>query len=233
MMTYKGLELDLFADAAVWKRYFGGFFSPYLKGRVLEVGAGTGGTTRVLCDGSQKSWTCLEPDERLAEGIREKLRRGLLPACCGVVSGFVNDLSTSGRFDAVLYVDVLEHIDDDKGELARAAGLMGDGGHLLVLVPSCPWLYSPFDKAIGHVRRYTLPRLRAAMPASVRELRVLSLDSIGLFASLANKIALRQSLPSPTLVRFWDKIIVPLSKIADPCLGFRFGKSAVGIWRKG
>jgi SAM-dependent methyltransferase len=233
MMKYKGLELDLFADAAVWKRYFGGFFSPYLNGRVLEVGAGTGGTTSVLCDGSQKSWTCLEPDESLAGGIREKLRRGLLPGCCGVVSGFVNDLASDDRFDAVLYIDVLEHIDDDKEELSGAAGLLGDGGYLLVLVPSCPWLYSPFDKSIGHVRRYTTARLRSAMPASLREIRVLSLDSIGLFASLANKIVLRQSRPSPSLVRLWDKIIVPLSRIVDPCLGFRFGKSAIGIWRKG
>ena len=43
--AYSGSELELFADALNWKRYFAAGLRPYLGSRVLEVGAGIGGTT--------------------------------------------------------------------------------------------------------------------------------------------------------------------------------------------
>jgi protein-L-isoaspartate O-methyltransferase len=60
--TYVGTELELFCDANNWKAYFRDLLAPYPGGDVLEVGAGVGATTRVLCDGLQTSWLALEPD---------------------------------------------------------------------------------------------------------------------------------------------------------------------------
>ena len=77
--TYQGKELDVFAAATHWKNYFRGILAPYLKGDVLEVGAGIGGTTVVLHDGSVASWTCLEPDAGLAHQLEKRLvERGLV-----------------------------------------------------------------------------------------------------------------------------------------------------------
>ena len=56
MSEYQGKELELFEYAENWKRYFASHMKPYLKGSVLEVGAGIGGTTKVLCDATQISW---------------------------------------------------------------------------------------------------------------------------------------------------------------------------------
>src|SRR6187200_2180852 len=67
--SYVGQELDLFARAANWKAYFRSVLAPFIRGDVLEVGAGIGQTTRHLCDGRQRSWTCLEPDPALAERL--------------------------------------------------------------------------------------------------------------------------------------------------------------------
>ncbi|HEX7670077.1 MAG TPA: hypothetical protein VF395_10860, partial [Polyangiaceae bacterium] len=67
--AYVGTELDVFALAENWKRYYGSFLAPFLSGDVLEVGAGLGATTRALCDGSARRWTCLEPDPELARRI--------------------------------------------------------------------------------------------------------------------------------------------------------------------
>ena len=71
---YAGKELDLFAEAWNWKSYYSSFLRPYLEGNVLEVGAGIGGATIFLCDGSQDSWVCLEPDAKLAKRIKLKIK---------------------------------------------------------------------------------------------------------------------------------------------------------------
>ena len=231
-MEYSGSELDLFEKAVHWKKYFGSFFHPYLKGSILEVGAGSGGSTAALCDGTQQSWLCLEPDRDLVSIIDEKIRKNQLSSRCLAVAGTSQDLAGADRFDAVLYIDVLEHISDDRKEISHATAHLKSGGHLLILVPACPILYSPFDETIGHRRRYTKKTIRAIMPASLQEARLLSLDSVGLFASLANKLLHRGSIPSAGQVRFWDDVLVPISQLIDPLLGYRLGKSILGIWKK-
>ena len=56
-MRYVGSELELFRDCVRWKAYVRETLAPFLGGRVLEVGAGIGGTTRALCGGATTSWT--------------------------------------------------------------------------------------------------------------------------------------------------------------------------------
>ncbi len=60
-----------------------------------------------------------------------------------------------GTFDAVLMLDVLEHLDQDAASAAAAARLLGPGGILLCTVPAYPWLYGPRDAHHHHRRRYT------------------------------------------------------------------------------
>ena len=72
---YVGGELDLFARAVNWKRYFRSELAPFIRGDVLEVGAGIGEPTRHLGDGRQRTWLCLEPDPRLAGRLRELLKQ--------------------------------------------------------------------------------------------------------------------------------------------------------------
>ncbi len=110
---YVGGELDLFAQASNWKAYLRHQIAPFLGNQVLEVGAGIGATTRALCSGREQRWGCLEPDAALAVGAE----RSGLPACCEVVVGSLATAVADERFDSVLYVDVLEHIADDRGEL--------------------------------------------------------------------------------------------------------------------
>ena len=200
-------------------------------GDVLEVGAGIGSTTRHLCDGSQRTWLCLEPDAAMADRLAEAIARGELPACCRARAGTVRDLPPDARFDAILYVDVLEHIEDDTGELAAAARALGPAGALIVLAPAHGWLYSPFDRAIGHYRRYTRRSLAAVGPPGLRRLALRYLDSVGLLASAGNRFILRKSLPTVRDIARWDRLMVPLSRWLDPWLGYRVGKSVVGIWR--
>jgi hypothetical protein len=58
-------------------------------------------------------------------------------------------------FDAVLLLDVLEHVEDDAAFLrALVAENLAPGGAALVSVPAWPALYGPHDAALKHYRRY-------------------------------------------------------------------------------
>jgi SAM-dependent methyltransferase len=230
--SYVGTELDVFALADNWKAYYGSFLKPFLAGDVLEVGAGLGATTRALCNGTQARWTCLEPDPSLAAGIAARLSEGALPACCRVVPGDVASLAAADLYDAILYVDVLEHIENDRAELAAAARHLKPGGRLAVLSPAHAWLYTPFDAAIGHHRRYTKATLAAAAPPGLETERLDYLDAAGLFLSLSNRLLLRSAHPTAAQILFWDRRVIPVSRVLDRVLARKAGKSVLGIWRR-
>ena len=58
------------------------------------------------------------------------------------------------------------------------------------------------------------------------------LDSIGMAASIANRFLLKASSPTPAQIELWDQRLVPLSKLCDPLLRYRLGKSLLAIWRR-
>src|SRR5206468_12184879 len=89
---YAGEELDLFAAARNWKAYLRSLIAGYLRGDVLEVGAGIGATTRVFCDRRQQSWTCLEPDADLAARLVDGLRSEPLAIDPRVIVGTLSEL---------------------------------------------------------------------------------------------------------------------------------------------
>jgi len=224
---YVGTELDLFADAANWREYWGSRVKPYLGNDVLEIGAGLGSVARLLRVNC-RSWTAVEPDEDLARQIPTSCDE--LPV--SVVVGTVESVPPDPAFDSVLYIDVLEHIDDDHAELTKALARLRPGGHLIVLAPAHQWLFSPFDAAIGHFRRYDKRSLRAVRPDGCREARAEYLDVVGIVVSASNRLLLRSSMPTRDQVQLWDRRIVPVSKVLDPVTGRTLGKSLLVVWQK-
>jgi SAM-dependent methyltransferase len=228
-VKYVGSELELFRDCVRWKAYVRDTLAPFLVGRVLEVGAGIGGTTRALCAGSTAvSWTALEPDPELFEELKRSLRDLELVQ---PVLGTVERIDAAQRFDSIVYVDVLEHVEDDAAELARAARHLAAGGHLVVVAPAHPFLYTAFDRAIGHHRRYSSRALAALRPPGLTLARHQLLDSVGLLASMANRVLLAQAMPSQRQLRIWDRWMIRGSRRLDPVLRYRVGKSIMIAWR--
>jgi SAM-dependent methyltransferase len=228
--AYIGDELPVFAKAVNWKRYVARLLRSYLKGNVLEVGAGLGANTAVFCGSEVGRWLCLEPDASLAAALDGRFRSTPpIEVRCGTVADLRREAKT---YDAVLYSDVLEHIEDDRAELERAACLLRPGGALIVVAPAHMVLFSEFDAAIGHFRRYTKRTLAAIAPpgATLRELRYL--DAAGLIASAANRLFLRQGRPALRQVLFWDRCLVPISRLLDRILLYALGKSVCAVWIK-
>jgi len=227
-----GEELDLFAAARSWKGYWSRRLAPVLRGDVLEVGAGVGANAPFLLGPRVRSLSSLEPDRGLAARLKARRGEGADPRW-RVLCGTLASTREAPAFDAVLYLDVLEHIADDAGELRDAARRLRPGGVLAVLAPAHGWLFSPFDVAVGHHRRYTRATLAAVAPPGLVPVVSTYLDSAGVVLSLANRLVLRRRLPTARDIAFWDRRVVPLAAWIDPLAGRFFGRSVLGAWRAG
>jgi len=224
---YVGSELDLFEKAKNWKAYWSGQIREFVRGDVLEVGAGIGANTKLFTGGDFRSWTCLEPDAGLVARMEALPDRRYAS-----VTGTLDDLHAEARFDAILYIDVLEHIEDDRAELVRAERHLNPGGSVIVLSPAHQFLFTPFDAAIGHFRRYSRRSLAAVGPVALRTRKLVYLDAAGMLASAGNRLLLRSAMPTEAQILTWDRLLVPVSRVIDPLFGYRVGKSVLGVWQR-
>jgi SAM-dependent methyltransferase len=125
--------------------------------RVLEIGCGNGNVLRTL--------TALDPPARVTgmdlflEGLRLARRR--VP--CPLVVGDIRRPPFSSPFDLIGCFDVLEHLTDDEAALRSLHEALASGGALVVSVPAHPWLWSDFDIASHHERRYEDVDLRSKL----------------------------------------------------------------------
>ena len=224
-LDYVGNELDLFKNAINWKKYFSNVLSKYIYGDVLEVGSGICANTTYLRNKKVKSWFCIEPDQSLLERVPESFKD------ISLLNGTIDDLDPELKFDSILYIDVLEHIEKDREELIKSYNRLRPGGKLIVLSPSYQYLFSPFDEAVGHYRRYHKSTISALSPKS-SPLKCFYLDSLGVMLSLANKMVLKSGSPTEKQILFWDRFIIRISRLLDKIIGYSFGKTIICVWEK-
>jgi SAM-dependent methyltransferase len=188
-------------------------FEPWLVGHVLEVGAGLGTITRRLLDRFEDVHVvALEPAANMfadLESVAAVSPRLEAHQCT------LAELPESSEraFDAVLYLNVLEHIADDEKELALAAQALRRGGALLIFGPAIERLYSELDHRAGHYRRYRLADLCARVEAA--GLRIVSaryFDVLGVLPYLVvYRILGRTTITGSTLWGY-DRVVVPVSR---------------------
>ena len=230
-LDYIGDELELFKNATNWKTYFSKKIAEYIVGDVLEVGAGIGINTSFLASKPEKitSWTLLEPDSMLSTQIEAYTATVNIPRKT-IINGTIK-LVQDKKYDTIIYIDVLEHIEESQKEITLAKQCLKPNGHLIILVPAYNFLYNSFDKRIGHFRRYDKKVLLDDINAELSVIKLFYLDSVGVFASLVNKFFLKKALPSLGNIKFWDSYMVQCSKITDVLFLNSFGKSLIGIFK--
>ena len=137
------------SKAAALRRMVGGL-APR---RILDIGAGSGFFSRhLLAETGAEAALCVDTgyaEERDAQAAGKPV---LYRRDCGATD-----------CDLVLMMDVLEHVDDDRGLLRLYSGKVPAGAHFLVTVPAFPFLWSGHDVFLEHKRRYRLPGIEAAM----------------------------------------------------------------------
>ena len=88
------------------------------------------------------------------------------------------------NFDTIMYLNVLEHIENDNKEIVNAYEKLNPNGYLIILVPAHNELYSKFDKAIGHFRRYDIDFFRKIKLQKSKLIKLRYLDFCWLFSIL-------------------------------------------------
>jgi SAM-dependent methyltransferase len=194
-------------------------FDRYLHGIVLEVGAGLGTITRLLVESRPDlSVVALEPAGNLF---------GALASYAALNPRVAAHRQTVGEylaeprepFDAIVYLNVLEHIADDEAELRLAARALRPGGALLVFGPALSWLYSELDYKAGHYRRYGVRGLREMVTAAGFE--VVSLryfDVLGVLPYYVVYRLLRRPGISGSTMWGYDRLLVPASRLLQRAL---------------
>jgi SAM-dependent methyltransferase len=228
---YVGNELELFKYAVNWKTYFSKYLSPYISGDVLEVGAGIGSNIQYLVNSVNliNSWCFLEPDKNLASQIEINTININLKNKY-IINGIISDIPEK-KFDTILYIDVLEHINGSHEEIDKIKLRLKPNGILIVLVPAFNFLFNNFDEKLGHFRRYDKKLLLNEVNNRLKIEKLYYLDSLGFFASLVNKYILKKDVPSLNNIKFWDKYLITLSKFFDLIFFKSFGKSLIGVFR--
>lgn len=172
---------------------------------VLDAGCGTGHNHGLLAPLGPVTATDLNP-----EAVRIARGRGI-DACCSPLEQLPFGDS---RFELVVCLDVLEHIDDDAAALRELHRVMRSGGTLVVTVPAYPGLLGEHDQAAGHVRRYSRRLLvERADGLGLRPVFVTHFNSILLPVAAALRMAHRRATAAPKsdLVRTPAALDGPLS----------------------
>jgi SAM-dependent methyltransferase len=121
-------------------------------GRVLDVGCGSGATSEVLWRRGHQV-VSMDPSDAMVAMCREHLGRAGL-STQHVRLGGVESISEQAAYDAVIALDVIEHIEDDLAALRHLRRALVPSGRLILSVPALSRLFGPKDVAVGHYRRY-------------------------------------------------------------------------------
>jgi SAM-dependent methyltransferase len=202
-------------------------FAPQLHDHVLEVGAGIGQMTAHLVQLPAVTRTlAVEPDPEFCR------RHRTLHPDHEILEGTADTLPAAEAWDAILSINVLEHIRDDESELRQYRRLLqARRGALCLFVPARPEIYAPIDRDFGHFRRYTRPELRRKLEAAGFEIRRLDyFNLIGYFAWWVNFRLLKKRRFEPGKVRFFDRRIFPLvHRWESSCLRPPVGQSLIAV----
>ncbi len=121
---------------------------PKARSLAVDIGCGTGYTAMVF----QSHFRMVGADVS-RDALRLSRGRGLIRLCQIDMTEFSLPFK-SDSFDLVFALDVIEHIEDDVQALRECGRILKNGGLLVATVPAFMALWSPWDEALGHRRRY-------------------------------------------------------------------------------
>ena len=211
-------------------------FEGHLDGTVLEVGAGIGTITRKLVE-ARPSLTvvALEPAANVYRDLASYAAVSTrVIAHQKTTEEYLAGDDVTRDFDAVLYLNVLEHIEHEDRELRLAYQALRPGGALLVFGPALERLYSELDFNAGHYRRYSVEALRGAVEGAGFEIvSVRYFDVLGVLPYYLVYRVLRRPAISGSTMWGYDRVLVPVSRFVQNVLRKPpLGKNVILVARK-
>jgi hypothetical protein len=229
---YVGRDLEAMFFAQNYHRWIIAEFKPFIGEIAGEVGGGSGNFSKLLLETNLISeLTILEPSADMYLQLEANLasRPNLK-----ILHAFLGDQASKYRkyFQTLFYVNVLEHVKHEREELRLIHSCLQNHGHLCLFVPALSWLYSDFDRDIGHFRRYHKQSLGKTLEDSGFDLVKLKyMDFTGIFGWYLFYVLLGKKMKAGE-VRFYDKYLVPLTKAIERIITPPLGKNLLVVARK-
>ena len=207
---------------------------PFLGDRILEIGCGIGGILERLPGCSLIHSLDVEEDVLAAARERFKDRSECQFSLLDISTCDQEELAElkTSRFDTILAINVLEHIEDDVTLLQRAEQLLVPGGYLLLLVPAHQWLYGDYDRLDGHYRRYSQRVLKSVVSQTSFEVhRMHYFNLLGAIGWWVHYRLLRKKMHGTRQFGFMSRMI-PLMRFAERVASPPIGLSVVAVLRR-
>lgn len=227
-MKYLNEVLEFFDISDNYRSYQIELFGNYVGKEILEVGAGRGKIIEILAQNSEKQFTLLELDKNFFDILNNKFNSKNIK----VLEERTQNIKEK-KFDTIFYLDVIEHIEDDRFELDTAYNLLKKNGHLIIIVPAFQILFSKFDQRVGHFRRYRKEFFkRYSDEKNLKIKKLVYFDFLGFFIILFSKLLNLTNSKKTTLgIKIWN-FLIPLSRLIDKITFHSIGKSIVCIYEK-
>lgn len=230
------ITLERFAAATRFNRWMFDTIRSHCKGHVLEVGSGIGNISKLFLE-QGFSLTVSDLRQEYCDYLKRHL--GQNQALKEVASFDLADPAFAQRypqllekFDTVVALNVIEHIENDGLALVNCRQLLKPGGQLIMLVPAYQVLYNKFDEELGHFRRYTARSQNALLKyAGFEVIHQQYFNVVGILGWLLDGSLLKKRLIPRKQLMLFDKLM-PVIRLAD-ILSFRaFGLSTIAVGRK-
>lgn len=226
---YFGKDLEAMSFARNYHKWILSEFLPFLGSSVAEVGAGTGNFSTLILETSISNLQAFEPSQNMYPLLQEAVSQDRRAKA---INDFFDRANTGERFDSILYVNVLEHIENDALELLNAHEALNSNGHLLIFVPALPWLYSDLDRQVGHFRRYMKKDIVELVQRSgFSIIKARYFDVAGIVPWYINFVLLKNQIGGGS-VSLYDRSIVPLMRVIEGLVTPPIGKNVLLVAKK-
>jgi SAM-dependent methyltransferase len=225
---YSGSELDALAEAKNYYAWVLKQFDPFLGPTVVEAGAGIGTFSEFLISSPKvEKLFAIEPasntypllEKRFKEDERVETRKG-----------YLTDHYKTLSANAVVAVNVLEHVENHEEFLTEAREAVVPGGALLLFVPALPGIYGSLDKAFEHHRRYTRRTLRDVIEkAGWKPRRISYMNMPGIAAWFMAGRVMKKTNIAPAETRAYDRLVVPILSKVESLIEAPIGSNLVAI----
>jgi SAM-dependent methyltransferase len=234
--SFAAADLEVMSDAENYVAWiFSELVAPHLGRSVLEIGSGIGTfSTRIAAQPKVEGLTCVEIDASCAAAAREA--RAASPGHARVeqiVGDYFAAPLAKDRYDTALLINVLEHLPDDRAAVRKARSELRMDGTLVIFVPAFDLLMSDLDRRLGHHRRYTTGSLRRLLEGAGFSVVTLRYYNFTGFLGWLWRFRIRgRTAQSPGLVRFFDRVILPIQLRVERMLPLPVGQSVYAVAKK-
>lgn len=235
-VVYIGKDLEAMDFAENYHRWILELFAPYLGKHFVEVGAGTGSFSKLLLEKKPESLCLIEPSDlygQLVANIPVNGHRTRIDTYNSIFAEVRNKVAETSRPDSIIYINVLEHIEDDQTELAMIYETLTQGGKCILFVPALQALYGNFDRKLGHFRRYRKAELESKCEAAgFKIIESTYFDLAGVVPWFVKYRLMGSEHLGGGAVELYDRLVVPIFKRIEALVNVPIGKNVLVIAQK-